>query len=582
MANLRTSSLRPSELSRITSQTEHLKQINDEDRLINLLQAVETKSPTLSYAGLKHNNSALLSQAQKQKRIRLQQGSFGSLRNASLPTSPFRPRPSVISHYHTQSAGTSSPRQRSDWRYNMSTAPRSESRVTMQKVGDFAIASIPKSPVALPRLKASSAVAVASEAAKCTKHPNDPVRYDWIFRANATLSYVHMATITDLPGGGLASAWQAAANAEGNDDQVLMFSRSFDGGHTWSTPSVVPGRAAGIRWSPVLFTPPGAHGGVHLFFAESRGCWFCESDKCNEHQRQNGFAVPEGAGRRRLLKHPPGAGVAAHTKKKVPKSTPENLLRPQWRPGGDVKMMTISLGTLKWSDPHLVYVEASDGHIPKVIGNPPIAVTLPGAGRRTQWLLPYWREKPRGRAVCTTKAPDYSGVLTSVDAGARWKAVGRIEHAEKVTDGSPRPDWLIEGSIVQLRNGSLLQLFRTNRGVAYSTLADPLGAHWEVPRPTTLQNPNSKVNVIRLSTGALACAHNDHEYTKTAEGVMRGRLIVSFSYDDGDTWSDHRMIDERTEPGRLIHYPTLLEQNCKLYVTYSIGGEGIRLASFWI
>lgn len=31
----------------------------------------------------------------------------------------------------------------------------------------------------------------------------------------------------------------------------------------------------------------------------------------------------------------------------------------------------------------------------------------------------------------------------------------------------PRPDWLIEGSVTMLSNGSLLQLFRTNRDRVY-------------------------------------------------------------------------------------------------------------------
>ena len=36
---------------------------------------------------------------------------------------------------------------------------------------------------------------------------------------------------------------------------------------------------------------------------------------------------------------------------------------------------------------------------------------------------------------------------------------------------------------------------------------------------------------------------------------------------------------QRIEAGTLIHYPTMIELNCKLLVVYSVGGEGVRLAA---
>lgn len=70
--------------------------------------------------------------------------------------------------------------------------------------------------------------------------PIRPSSTSWVFRTNATVGYVHMASVAVARGAGqektegLVAAWQAARVAEGNDDQRLMVARSTDGGRTWS------------------------------------------------------------------------------------------------------------------------------------------------------------------------------------------------------------------------------------------------------------------------------------------------------------------------------------------------------------
>ena len=63
-------------------------------------------------------------------------------------------------------------------------------------------------------------------------------------------------------------------------------------------------------------------------------------------------------------------------------------------------------------------------------------------------------------------------------------------------------------------------------------------------------------------------------------GVARGRLVLSVSGDDGDTWSVAAVkLDRALVPGRLVHYPTLALGGCRLFVSYSVGGAGIKIAS---
>lgn len=154
----------------------------------------------------------------------------------------------------------------------------------------------------------SSSSASAASAPALLPPPLTPLRTSWVFRANATVGYVHMATIAAVPwssSGGvekinkihshsrsrtrsrsplLIAAWQASREAEGTDDQRLMASRSSDGGVTWSPPAEVPGRVAGARWSPALFASTASNvTSVRLFFAESSACWHCESKECEAH-----------------------------------------------------------------------------------------------------------------------------------------------------------------------------------------------------------------------------------------------------------------------------------------------------------
>lgn len=105
-----------------------------------------------------------------------------------------------------------------------------------------------------------------------------------------------------------------------------------------------------------------------------------------------------------------------------------------------------------------IFTEEDDGFIPKVISNPPVEV----GGR---WVLPYWRQNPRGESVCQTHMHqgDFSGVLVSGDRGASWKPHGRIMHQ----GAPPEVDRLIEGAVVPLgrcgapgKSGFLFDLLR--------------------------------------------------------------------------------------------------------------------------
>jgi len=420
------------------------------------------------------------------------------------------------------------------------------------------------------------------------------VQKSWIFQTNAKrLGYVHMASIhpvatktrrkDDDDDDGekvLLAAWQGAHKVEGTDDQSLFVSKSADGGATWTKARVVPGRKFGVRWAPTFFSSgsssSGSGGGetTYLFYAESEKCWHCESGECEDivRKRKNGSEEEDVS----VYWDESKEGIVSKAKKAA-------SVGPWWRPGGNIKRVSIRInddedGDIN-DDPWTFGEEEtilSEETIPKVIGNPPLKLN-------NVVLLPFWREHPRADAKCQPrKAPDYASVLHSLDDGLSFHETdAKIEHAKnKMKDG--KPDWLIEGSIVgPLRDGRLAQFFRTSRGAIYVSHSADNGESWDTPHATPLQNPNSKVSAVLLPNGVIVVCHNAHAFMKHPRiGVTRGKLALSTSSDDGRTWKEAVLfIEDSLEPGKHVHYPTMVLDGCDLRISYSVSGEGVKLAT---
>ena len=420
------------------------------------------------------------------------------------------------------------------------------------------------------------------------------VQKSWIFQTNAKrLGYVHMASIhpvatktrrkDDDDDDGkrvLLAAWQGAHKVEGTDDQSLFVSKSADGGATWTKARVVPGRKFGVRWAPTFFSSSssgsGSGGGetTYLFYAESEKCWHCESGECEDivRKRKNGSEEEDVS----VYWDESKEGIVSKAKKAA-------SVGPWWRPGGNIKRVSIRInddedGDIN-DDPWTFGEEEtilSEETIPKVIGNPPLKLN-------NVVLLPFWREHPRADAKCQPrKAPDYASVLHSLDDGLSFHETdAKIEHVKnKMKDG--KPDWLIEGSIVgPLRDGRLVQFFRTSRGAIYVSHSADNGESWDTPHATPLQNPNSKVSAVLLPNGVIVVCHNAHAFMKHPRiGVTRGKLALSTSSDDGRTWKEAVLfIEDSLEPGKHVHYPTMVLDGCDLRISYSVSGEGVKLAT---
>ena len=369
-----------------------------------------------------------------------------------------------------------------------------------------------------------------------------PTHKAWISPiANNTLKYKHMATIArlgsvDSPNARFVVAWQGAEDNEGSLTQRIYhaFSKSSTGekwGPEFKIPAIENGNA---QWSPVLHVDED-NNEIFLFYSESR--------ECIRIAPQEGDFNPSGVQNDRQL---PGGDIMM-TSLKVP--TFENY---EW------------LKSVRWAPPKKIFrqgdVGKGVGPIPKVIANPMIVL------RSGVWLLPYWRE-PHDAPPCSNLllTKGNAGVLRSRDNGKTWKAYGKLDH--------PRT-WLIENTLSERDDGSVLMLFRTKIGVLYASASYDEGITWTPAESTAIPNPDSKIVLTRLHSGALAMVLNAHGKLKGQKRHARTFLDVAVSGDGGATWRRiARLEDESQSPLVRSHYPTAIEAfregGTRLLITYS-------------
>ncbi len=131
-------------------------------------------------------------------------------------------------------------------------------------------------------------------------------------------------------------------------------------------------------------------------------------------------------------------------------------------------------------------------------------------------------------------------VLVSEDGGETWQESNAVRAGVGV----------IQPALAPLADGRLLMFLRSRGGSVYRAFsADPSGLVWTEAEPTSLANPNSAVELIRLDGGPLLAVFNP-----TTAG--RSPLRAALSYDEGETWAAWR--DLEAGPGELS-YPTAVQ-----------------------
>ncbi|WP_438480627.1 sialidase family protein [Oleiharenicola lentus] len=133
----------------------------------------------------------------------------------------------------------------------------------------------------------------------------------------------------------------------------------------------------------------------------------------------------------------------------------------------------------------------------------------------------------------------------SSDDGKTWRGSNIID-----LGGKGDHDGAFEPTLVELRDGRVWMLIRTNWDKYWEAISDDHGAYWRTIRPTAIEASSSPPYLQRLASGCLVLFWNrlypegksDYKrrggkYSEVAGSWHREEISVATSNDEGATWS---------------------------------------------
>lgn len=166
-----------------------------------------------------------------------------------------------------------------------------------------------------------------------------------------------------------------------------------------------------------------------------------------------------------------------------------------------------------------------------------------------EWLFPVAVWDSSVRSVNNSNRTDKKAfVYKTSDHGKSFQKLGGAIAKDRSFD---------EHTVLEKKDGSLAMYIRTRYGIAVSLSYDG-GKNWVEPFDSKLGGPNSRFFIRRLKSGRILLINH-----KNFNG--RNNLTAMISEDDGKTWSDGLLLDERDE----ISYPDAVEgEDGFIYITY--------------
>lgn len=153
-------------------------------------------------------------------------------------------------------------------------------------------------------------------------------------------------------------------------------------------------------------------------------------------------------------------------------------------------------------------------------------------------------------------------VERSRDEGRTWSKHGPI-----IIPGQPYG--LIQPTIVELRPNVLRLFARTRQGFIYKADSSDGGRTWTAARPTTLPNPNSGIDGVRLADGRVLMIYNHSARERTP-------LDVALSSDGGDTWTTFAELE--SGPGEFSYPAVIQSRNGDVHIVYTWKRKRIKHA----
>lgn len=162
-----------------------------------------------------------------------------------------------------------------------------------------------------------------------------------------------------------------------------------------------------------------------------------------------------------------------------------------------------------------------------------------------EWLLPtaVWKSKLGGGELLEELKDECStNVTISEDNGKSFRLHGRMDIPER---------WFDEHMLVELKDGRLLCMVRTQYGIAQSFSSD-MGRTWTKGVDSGIYGPNSRFFVRRTPSGRILLVNHQKPFIMERKDYRkREKLTAYLSEDEGKTWIGGLMIDER----QAVSYP---------------------------
>lgn len=164
-------------------------------------------------------------------------------------------------------------------------------------------------------------------------------------------------------------------------------------------------------------------------------------------------------------------------------------------------------------------------------------------------------------------------MFVSDDLGKSWQRGDVLDYGIGAHDHAGS----IEGSVVEREDGFLYLLLRTESGYLWEATSKD-GLKWEGLKPSSISSVTCCPQMARLADGRIALLWNAPPRHAPGNKTSRAELSLSFSEDEGATWSAPVIVAANYEGGGRVSYPYLYERSPgELWITTMQGGLRMKV-----
>lgn len=167
-----------------------------------------------------------------------------------------------------------------------------------------------------------------------------------------------------------------------------------------------------------------------------------------------------------------------------------------------------------------------------------------------------------GRIVLEAWESEYCFCVLSDDDGVTWRDSQRVK---------PAGGGCWECACIELKDGKVLMLMRTQLGSQYKSISSDGGETWTEPVPTALTGTAAPVSLSRVpGKGDILAIWNNNPGANS-----RNPLTAALSRDEGESWVNIRNIEEIQDDAWA--YPAVTWIDNRALITYFNYKEGLSL-----